>query len=101
MKTNEFEYLMKQKFHDFMAKGIRRALSLLDRDFASTTFGCFDKSYWHYKRSSFPNAMMQNYAYSLAEFCRQMERHNEKSPFLPEFLANLIDRKTLKDQTLN
>ena len=38
---------------------IPRILALVDRDPLSPTYGCFDKSYWHYKTSDFPSGMYQ------------------------------------------
>ncbi len=36
-----------------------RALSLLDRNSYSKTFGCFDKYYWHFKLKDFPSSSYQ------------------------------------------
>ncbi|MCK4532852.1 hypothetical protein KAU39_03620 [bacterium] len=38
---------------------IPRLLSLLDRNKFSPTYGCFDRSYWHYKVVDFPAATYQ------------------------------------------
>ncbi len=38
---------------------IPRLLSLLDRNEFSPTYGCFDRSYWHYKVVDFPAATYQ------------------------------------------
>ena len=46
---------------------VRRALSLQDRNPASATYGCCDRSYWQYKTiSSFPAATMQQLALPFA-----------------------------------
>lgn len=37
-----------------------RMLGLLDRRPHSATFGCFDRSYWHYRMSDFPSAWFNN-----------------------------------------
>ena len=43
-----------------------RALSLLDRNPFSESFGCFDKQYWHFKTKDFPSASFQMGAEYLA-----------------------------------
>ena len=46
---------------------VRRALSLQDGNPASATFGCCDRSFWHYRTvSSFPAATMQQLALPFA-----------------------------------
>ncbi len=43
-----------------------RILTLLDRNPASSTFGCFDRNYWHYKITDFPCMRMQEASLTLA-----------------------------------
>jgi hypothetical protein len=38
---------------------VPRALGLCDRDAVAATFGCCDRSYWHYRLTDFPNARFQ------------------------------------------
>ncbi|GBD38534.1 hypothetical protein HRbin37_00785 [bacterium HR37] len=45
---------------------IPRILALVDRNPLSPTFGCFDKSYWHYKTVDFPSGMYQECVLPLA-----------------------------------
>ena len=46
-------------FLDIALNQIPRILGFLDNDPASKTFGCFDRGYWHYKTSDFPNSRFQ------------------------------------------
>ncbi len=41
-------------------------LGLVDRNPYSPTFGCFDRSYWHYKTMPFPSGMYQEFVLPLA-----------------------------------
>lgn len=43
-----------------------RVLGLGDRDEGSKTYGCFDRSYWHYRLSDFPSAWFQSACHLLA-----------------------------------
>jgi hypothetical protein len=45
---------------------IPHILSMVDRNPLSPTYGCFDRSYWHYKTSSFPSGMYQEFVLPLA-----------------------------------
>jgi hypothetical protein len=45
---------------------IPKLLTLLDRTPVSATFGCFDRSYWHYRIMDFPCGMSQEYVWPLA-----------------------------------
>ena len=44
-----------------------RALTLLDRDPSSPSYGCFDRNYWHYRTQDFPSGMYQELALPLAQ----------------------------------
>ncbi len=44
-----------------------RALTLVDRDPSSSTYGCFDRNYWHYRTQDFPSGMYQELALPLAQ----------------------------------
>ncbi len=45
---------------------IPHILSMVDRNLLSPTYGCFDRSYWHYKTSPFPSGMYQEFVLPLA-----------------------------------
>ena len=47
-------------YREILTRSLPRLLSLLDRDPFSPTFGCFDRSFWHYKTcTDFPSAIYQ------------------------------------------
>lgn len=45
---------------------IPKILTLLDRNPHSPTYGCFDRSFWHYKIIDFPSGMAQEFVWPLA-----------------------------------
>jgi len=45
---------------------IPKILTLLDRNAHSTTYGCFDRNFWHYKIIDFPSGMAQEFVWPLA-----------------------------------
>jgi hypothetical protein len=45
---------------------VPRLVSLIDRNRLSPTYGCFDRSYWHYRTMDFPCGMSQEMALALA-----------------------------------
>lgn len=45
---------------------IPHILSMVDRHRLSPTYGCFDRSYWHYRTASFPSGMYQEFVLPLA-----------------------------------
>lgn len=45
---------------------IPKILGLLDRNRLSPTYGCFDRSFWHYKTAGFPSGMAQEFVLPLA-----------------------------------
>ncbi|MGK7920930.1 MAG: hypothetical protein AB4080_13080 [Trichodesmium sp.] len=45
---------------------IPKILTLLDRNFHSPTYGCFDRNFWHYKIIDFPSGMSQEFVLPLA-----------------------------------
>lgn len=53
---------------------VKKILSLQDREPLSVTYGCFDKSYWHFKTKDFPSGMSQEYVLALALFSNVAER---------------------------
>ena len=45
---------------------IPKILTLQDRNAHSPTYGCFDRSYWHYRTMDFPCGMSQEFCLPLA-----------------------------------
>lgn len=45
---------------------IPKLLQLVDRNPYSPTYGCFDRSYWHYRTMDFPCGMYQEFVLPLA-----------------------------------
>lgn len=45
---------------------IPHILAMVDRHRLSPTYGCFDRSYWHYRTASFPSGMYQEFVLPLA-----------------------------------
>ncbi len=45
---------------------ISRIIQMCDRNPLSRTYGCFDRSFWHYKTTDFPSGMYQENVLSLA-----------------------------------
>lgn len=53
----------------YFQEGIRylpHLLEMVDRNRLSPTYGCFDRSYWHYRTSDFPSGMFQEDVLPLA-----------------------------------
>ena len=57
---------MKYFFAKEALKDIPKILTLLDRNQHSSTYGCFDRNYWHYKIIDFPSGMAQELVLPLA-----------------------------------
>ncbi|MCX7016315.1 MAG: hypothetical protein NTW86_27795 [Candidatus Sumerlaeota bacterium] len=47
-------------------RSIPKLLQLIDRNPFSPTYGCFDRSYWHYRTMDFPSGMYQEFVLPLA-----------------------------------
>jgi len=45
---------------------IPKILTLMDRNAHSPTYGCFDRSFWHYKIIDFPSGMSQEFVWPMA-----------------------------------
>ena len=45
---------------------IPKLLQLLDKNRLSSTYGCFDRAFWHYRTSDFPSGMYQEAVLPLA-----------------------------------
>jgi len=54
-------------FEKIVLPQLYKILGLVDKNPISSTFGCFDRAYHHYKSKSFTNTMMQCYGMILAE----------------------------------
>ena len=54
-------------YHKHVNQSSSRLLSLVNTSSFSSSYGCFDKSYWHFKTSDFPNAAKQQAILSLAK----------------------------------
>lgn len=57
---------MFSSFGDIALGQIPRILGFGDRDAGSRTYGCFDRSFWHYRIADFPCACFQEVCYLLA-----------------------------------
>jgi hypothetical protein len=53
-----------------------RILTQVNRDPHSTTYGCFDRNWWHYKIRDYPSIILQQGGYFLMELA-QMETYKE------------------------
>ncbi len=60
----------KEQMRDLFAREalaqIPKILTLLDRNYHSPTYGCFDRNFWHYKIIDFPSGMAQEFVLPLA-----------------------------------
>ena len=57
---------MKNIYFDAVISQIPRLLSLLDKNPVSSTFGCFDREFWHYATTDCPSARKQEAVLTLA-----------------------------------
>ena len=53
-------------FADIALSYVPHALTLIDRNLYSPTYGCCDREYWHYRTLDFPCGMAQEHALTLA-----------------------------------
>lgn len=58
--------MIKNTYINFVLNNVPRLLSQLDRNKNSTTFGCFDRNYWHYKIRDFPSIVLQQGTLAMA-----------------------------------
>lgn len=56
----------RRRYSDAALASIPRLLGLVDRNRYSPTYGCFDRSYWHYRTMDFPCGMSQEFVLPLA-----------------------------------
>lgn len=58
---------MKDKYSDLILKNCARLFSAINQDKLSSSYGCLDRNYWHYKiEKDFPSSVFQTGALSLA-----------------------------------
>ncbi len=57
---------LRRRYSDEALAAIPRLLTLVDRNRYSPTYGCFDRSYWHYRTMDFPCGMSQEFCLPLA-----------------------------------
>ena len=57
--------LMRERYIKEALPYIPRLLQLIDRNPYSPTYGCFDRSYWHYRTMDFPCGMYQEFVLPL------------------------------------
>ncbi len=57
---------LRNRYAELALPYIPRLLQLVDRNPYSPTYGCFDRSYWHYRTMDFPCGMSQEFVLPLA-----------------------------------
>ena len=67
-------------------QAVPRALSLLDRNPFSESYGCFDKYYWHFKTRDFPSAPFQMGVEFLARLWQCPQKPWFKNPQLLQLI---------------
>ena len=75
-------------FSNIAYPSTQRALSLMDRNPYSKTFGCFDRYYWHFKMKDFPSASYQMGVEFLARLWADSHKDNSfyKKPCLLDWI---------------
>lgn len=68
-----------------------RALSLLDRNPFSKSYGCFDKYYWHFKTRDFPSAPFQMGVEFLARLWQCPQEPWSKDPKLLQWIKAALN----------
>lgn len=97
---------LESKISFYLEINLKRILSLLNRDFNSTLVGSFDKNNWYYKKTAYPNAMMQNYVLSLAQYYKLIKDIHEntmdkENHINYDLLSNIIDEKEIEQYIIN
>lgn len=80
----------KDGYFNYALEHIPRLLSLMDRDFFSPTFGCFDRNFWHFKTKDFPCASNQMGVQSLAIIYSKEDSPFYQSPYLLKLIEAAI-----------
>ncbi len=57
---------MRRRYSDEALRSIPKLLQLIDRNPYSSTYGSFDRAYWHYRTMDFPCGMAQEFCLPLA-----------------------------------
>lgn len=57
---------LRRRYSDEALRSIPKLLQLVDRNPYSTTYGSFDRAYWHYRTMDFPCGMAQEFCLPLA-----------------------------------
>lgn len=65
-ETEARDPALRQRYLTTALASIPRLLGALDRNPYRSTYGCFDREYWHYRTSSFPSEMYQEGVLPLA-----------------------------------
>jgi len=58
--------LLRRRYTDEALLYLPRLFQMVDRNRYSPTYGCFDRSYWHYRTMDFPCGMYQEFVLPLA-----------------------------------
>ncbi|PKO14646.1 hypothetical protein CVU37_14220 [candidate division BRC1 bacterium HGW-BRC1-1] len=57
---------LRRRYTDETLRYLPRLFQMVDRNRYSPTYGCFDRSYWHYRTMDFPSGMYQEFSLPLA-----------------------------------
>ncbi len=92
---------MKEIYLESSVPLVKRLLGLCDRNPSSSTYGCFDRNYWHYKIVDFSNGRQQEACLTLAlshiiehpsnPYCR-VEKMREWSLAAIQYLATIQNK---------
>ncbi len=93
MVSNNFSANMKLQLQRTVLEYAPRLLTQLDRDPLSPTYGCFDRSYWHYKIRDFSSMVLQQNILSLAYLYHYPFKNSSyyRSPLILEFVHASIN----------
>lgn len=67
---------MKKAYSNAILNQTPRLISLIDRNSYSSTYGCFDRSFWHSQLTDFPSARFQEACLTLALLYKQQYPNN-------------------------
>lgn len=86
-------YQVTSPYWPLVIEQVSRLLSMQDREFASRTFGCFDRAFWGWKFTDFPCARFQEGACALAMLYTQQSSENSYvgQPRLQEWAFAALD----------
>ncbi|MCX7019058.1 MAG: hypothetical protein NTY46_08750 [Candidatus Sumerlaeota bacterium] len=66
MSTEADTHPLRRRYTDEALRYLPRLFQMVDRNPYSETYGCFDRSYWHYRTMDFPCGMCQEFCLPLA-----------------------------------